>query len=387
MLNRRDFMAALGAAILARSAGASERDDDDAVRDILRRRIDGEKRSLGMVVCIATPDRQRFVTWGRERVGDNRPVSPDTVFEIASITKVFTALLLAEMTLRREVRLDDPVARHLPDDFHVPDADGRQITLADLATHTSGLPWWPPIPSEPESFDIAFMMSAVPKYTVEQLKAWLAAFRLPTPPGSTWAYGNTDYGLLSMALAHRGGHPYEELVRARVTGPLGMTDTTFHPSPAMASRLAEGHSATLEPKPPMDLGIFAAAGGLRSTPRDLARFAAAILRGSSSPLSAAAQALLTVRRPAPPIDGMQALGWEIRNAPGGTFVSKDGVSWWQGASIVYDPDKRVAVVALSNTVPDLEFAKYSGGGVGAADIAQHVLHPLIPLGGQGGTTY
>ncbi len=84
---------------------------------------------------------------------------------------------------------------------------------------------------------------------------------------------------------------------------------------------------------------------------------------------------------------MQALGWEMRNAPGGTFVSKDGVSWSQGASIVFDPAMRVAVVAFSNTVPELRYAKYSGGGVGAADVAQHILRRQIPLGGQDGTTY
>jgi CubicO group peptidase (beta-lactamase class C family) len=387
MLNRRDFMTALGAAAIARAARAFEVDDDDAIRDILRRRIDVEKRTLGMAVCVVTPDRQRIVTWGRERVADSRPVSDKTVFEIASITKVFTALLLADMALRGEVGLDDPVARHLPDDFHVPEQDGRQITLADLATHTSGLPWWPPFPDEPQSFDIAFMMRAVPQYSLEQFKAWLPNCHLQNPPGATWAYGNTDYGLLSMALAHRGGRPYEALLQTRVLDALGLTDTTFHPTAAMASRLAEGHNDKLMPEPPMDVGIFAAAGGLRSTPRDLSRFAAAILPGSGSRIAHAADLLLTVRRPAPPIDGMQALGWEIRNAPGGAFVSKDGVSWWQGASMVFDPDKREAVVAFSNTVPVLRFAKYSGGGVGAADVAQHILRPQIPLGGQNGTTY
>jgi serine-type D-Ala-D-Ala carboxypeptidase/endopeptidase len=380
-------MTALGAAAIARAARAFEIDDDDSIRDILRRRIDVEKRTLGMAVCVVTPDRQRIVTWGRERAADNRPVSAETVFEIASITKVFTALLLSDMALRGELGLDDPVARHLPDDFHVPELNGRQITLADLATHTSGLPWWPPFPREPPSFDIAFMMTAVPRFTLEKFKAWLPDCHLQTPPGATWAYGNTDYALLSMALAHRGGRPYEALLRTRVLDLVGMTDTIFHPTTAMASRLAEGHSRTLQPEPPMDVGIFAAAGGLLSTPRDLSRFAAAILPGSGSRIARAAELLLTVRRPAPPIDGMQALGWEVRNAPGGAFISKDGVSWWQGASMVFDPDKRMAVVAFSNTVPVLRFAKYSGGGVGAADVAQHILRPQIPLGGQNGTTY
>ncbi len=119
----------------------------------------------------------------------------------------------------------------------------------------------------------------------------------------------------------------------------------------------------------------------------MARFAAAILPGSGSRIAPAAQLLLTVRRPAPPIGGMQALGWEVHESPGGPFMSKDGVTAGQAASMVFDPDKHVAIVAFSNTIPDLRSSTPSGGGVGSADIARHLLRPQIPLGGQGGTTY
>lgn len=387
MLNRRDFMTGIGAAAIPGAAQTLEVDDDNAIRGILRRRVEVEKRSVGMAVCVVTPGRKRFVTWGRERLGDSRPVSAETVFEIASITKVFTALLLADMAHRGEVGLDDPVARHLPGDFHVPELDGRQITLADLATHTSGLPWWPPFPGAPPKPNLAFIAAAIPQFSLEEFKTWLADFRLQTRPGAAWAYGNTGYALLSMALAHRGARPYETLLQTRVIDPLGLENTSFTPTATMASHLAEGHDQTLRPAPPIDVGIFAAAGSLRSTPRDLSRFAAAILPGSGAHIAPAAELLFTVRRPAPPIGGMQVVGWEVRDAPGGTFVSKDGVSWGQGASMVFDPDRRLAVVAFSNTTPDLRFAKYSGGGVGAADIAQHLLRPQIPLGGQGGTKY
>lgn len=97
--------------------------------------------------------------------------------------------------------------------------------------------------------------------------------------------------------------------------PMGLHDTTFHPTAAMGPRLAEGHDAALKPIPP--LGIFNAAGGLRSTPQDLAHFAAAILPGSGARI--APDELLAVRRPAPWIGGMQALGWEVLDAPGGTL--------------------------------------------------------------------
>jgi serine-type D-Ala-D-Ala carboxypeptidase/endopeptidase len=161
----------------------------------------------------------------------------------------------------------------------------------------------------------------------------------------------------------------------------------------MRTRLAESHDAALAPLPPLDLGIFAAAGALRSTARDLARFAAAILPGSESRFAKMNAALLSIQRPAvwapwaPSVRGKQALGWEVRTAPGGPFLNKDGVTDGQTASFVVDTTQPLAVIVLSNTSADLRSSTLSGGGIGAADIAQHLLRPEIPLGGQGGAIY
>ncbi len=365
--------------------------DDDTIRDILKRRIDVEKHAVGMAVCVITPGRQSFVTWGRERLSDNRPVTPDTVFEIGSITKVFTALLLADMVRRSEMRLNDPVARHLPSDFHIPLLKGRQITLADLATHTSGLPRWPTsFAGPPPSPGVLDEMA---RFSIEKFKTWLANFRPQSPlfagaeSAKGWFYSNIGYALLGLAIAYRGGQPYESLLQVRVLDPMGLQDTTFKPTKAMLSRLAESHDAKLTPIPPFEGGIFIAAGALRSTPRDLTRFADAILAGSGSTIASDEKILLSIRQPAPWIGGFQALGWEVLNAPGGAFLSKDGVTQGQAASIVVDPDKHIAIVVLSNTAPDLSASTLSGGGIGAADIARHLLRPKIPMDGQGGARY
>jgi D-alanyl-D-alanine-carboxypeptidase/D-alanyl-D-alanine-endopeptidase len=390
MLNRRSFTTVLAAAAIAGTPRAWSKDtpdvsDDHTIRDILKRRIDLQKRSVGMAVCVVTPARKRFVTWGRERSSDTRPVTPETVFEIGSITKVFTALLLANMARRGELGLDDPVANHLPADWRVPGVNGRPITLADLATHTSGLPRMPTLPGEPLSPQ---WREAMNRFSIDELKGWVAEEH-PPPPAEAggWWYSNAGYALLGFALAHRGGRPYETLLKERVIAPLGLRDTTHHPTVSMKSRLADGHDSSLNPIPAFDGGIFAPAGNLRSTPRDLAKFIAAIQPGSHSRLEPDAQLLLTVRRPAPWIGGQQALGWEVRDAPGGSFVTKDGVTFGQTASIVFDPDTRVGVAVLSNTFPDLAFSHLSSGGVGASDIAQHLLRPQIPMEGKGGTSY
>jgi serine-type D-Ala-D-Ala carboxypeptidase/endopeptidase len=379
LLSLASVPAAIALAPAAWAAQALQVDDDDAIRDMVKRRIDVERRAVGMAVCVVKPDRERFVAWGRARSDDDRQVMSDTLFEIGSITKIFTALLLADMTRRGEVALDDPVARHLPRDFRVPELNGRQITLADLATHTSGLPRWPTFPGTP--FSPAWF-AAIPRFSVEDFKAWLADVQPEPAARGGWWYSNAGYALLGMALAHRGGQRYEAMLQARVIEPAGLQDTTFQPREVMQRRMAQSHDATLNPLPPMKLGIFAAGGSLLSTPRDLSRFAAAILSGSTTPIAQDQELLLTVRRAAAPwIGGVQALGWEVLDAPGGAFVNKDGVTRGQAASMVFDPDSRVAIMTFSNTHPDLRNSTLSGGGVGAADIARHLLRPQIPLGG------
>jgi CubicO group peptidase (beta-lactamase class C family) len=392
MLNRRRVFCSGAAATLVAGAARSwaakgpDTSDEDAILDILKRRIDVEKRSVGMAACTVNRGRHRFVTWGRERVTSQQPVTPDTVFEIGSVTKVFTALLLANMARRGEVQLDDPVARHLPADFNVPEWKGRPITLADLATHTSGLQRMPPLPGEPLS---PAWREAAARFSLADFRAWLAGSHPPPPPeAGGWWYSNAGYALLGLALAHRGGRPFEALLKERVIDAVGgLRSTSFRPTAEMKRHLAGGHDSALVPLAPFEGGIFAAAGALRSSARDLGRFATAILPGSGARIETDAQLLLTVRRPAPWIGGEQALGWEVRNAPGGSFVGKDGVTYGQAASMVFDPDKRVAIVVLSNTHPDLRPSTLSGGGVGAADVAQHLLRPQIPMDGRDGAQY
>src|ERR1022692_1983819 len=113
------------------------------IRAILADRIDKLHQNVGIAVGIIDANGRRFVTYGNFSVTDPRPVANDTVFEIGSTTKVFTSTILADMVQRGEVSLDDPVAKYLPADVKMPQRGGKQITLIDLATHTSGLPRLP----------------------------------------------------------------------------------------------------------------------------------------------------------------------------------------------------------------------------------------------------
>src|SRR6266700_5189324 len=104
---------------------------DPEIRKILGERIDKERQSVGIVVGVIDRNGRRLISDGSLDKGDPRPLNGDTMFEIGSVTKVFTSLLLADMVERGEVALADPVAKYLPASVKVPQRGGRAITLQD----------------------------------------------------------------------------------------------------------------------------------------------------------------------------------------------------------------------------------------------------------------
>ena len=213
---------------------------DDAIRTILRDRIDQTRQSVGMVACQFDSASQKIATYGRSDAANGRALDGDTVFEIGSITKVFTALLLTEMVTRGEVALDDPASKYLPAQVKMPERNGRKITLLDLATYTSGLPRVPD--GIPNTGDNPYAA-----YTVEQLYEFLSGYTLRFDPGKRYIYANLGFGLLGHVLAVRANTSYEDLIVSRICAPLGMADTRILLTPSMRDRLAQGHLSNLKP--------------------------------------------------------------------------------------------------------------------------------------------
>lgn len=254
-MKRRTFILSSCASLLAlrRTEAQTVNLSDEAIRDILRRRIDVEKRATGMAVGIVERGRRRVIVYGKQDSGDARSVAANTLFEIGSVTKVFTALLLADMVHRKELQFDHPVDRYLPSGFRTPQRNGRAITLADLATHTSGLPFFPFSPiTTPKPLE------ALARFTASDMRLWLAGLTLSRDPGAQWEYFKVGYGLLGLALANKAGTTYDALLNRRIIGPMRLKDTTLHPTGEATRRLAAGHDPKLAPIPPLDLGsIFA----------------------------------------------------------------------------------------------------------------------------------
>ena len=182
---------------------------------------------------VIEPAGRRVVAYGNLANGDRRTLDGDTIFEIGSISKVFTSLVLADMVSRKEVSLNDPAAKYLPEHVRMPERSGKPITLLDLATHSSGLPH---VPSN---------LSA--GYSVDNLYEFLCGYELPRDPGSEFEYSNLGAGLLGHLLACRAGTDYESLIRTRITRPLGMLNTGLTLSSSMKQRMATGHNGKLAP--------------------------------------------------------------------------------------------------------------------------------------------
>jgi len=332
---------------------------DSAIRAILQNRID-TKRAVGIVAATLDHGRSRLYTAGSSGA-PGVPLDGNTIFEIGSITKVFTASLLADMVARGEVQLDDPVAKYLPTSVRVPSRNGKQITLLDLSTQSSGLP------RMPTNFTPADNNNPYADYTVAQMYAFLSSYELTRDIGVQYEYSNLGVGLLGHALALKAGKSYETLVTERILRPLGMNDTRITMSPAMKSRLAPGHSASGGVVANWDLPTLTGAGALRSTANDMLKFLAANLDSTSAPLG---RVLATTHFARRDVNGAQmriGLNWHILNAFGLPVVWHNGGTGGYRTFIGFDQANNRGAIVLSNQ------------SVSPDDIGFHLLDQRAPL--------
>jgi serine-type D-Ala-D-Ala carboxypeptidase/endopeptidase len=373
-------LVALGASLIATSAihaaqvatgpeSGSQRAvtiDDREIAKLVRFRIEKQRRALSAVVGVIRPSGRSIIAYKSKRSSHAVEPGGDTIFEIASLTKIFTALLLADAVTRDEVRLDDPLSAFVPMGVKVPEFSGRAITLADLASHTSGLPRRPnnlnaAAPDAPNKYA---------GYTLNQLYAGLPEYRLAHAPGSQFEYSNVAFGLLGQALARRADEPFPELLRRRVIVPLGLSDTRFDEDPAVAARRAQGHDMDLKPIGPSSDGALNPSGGLRSTANDLLRLLDLFVSDADpGGLQQAARLMLTLDRPGDDDDTRMMLGWRRTVSHGETYYWSYGSSDGSRTFMGFNPARGVAVVALADAS--------SGGGLD--DIASRVLDPMEPV--------
>jgi D-alanyl-D-alanine-carboxypeptidase/D-alanyl-D-alanine-endopeptidase len=319
---------------------------EDEIRTLLQDRLD-PKADMGLVAAIVSPEGVRIITAGVAGPNGAPPLNGDTIFEIGSVTKVFTAVTLSDMIGRGEAALDDSLGKYLPADVRVPGRNGKTITLIDLVTHTAGLP------TLPTNLVITEPTNPYVHYTVQQLYAFLNEYQLTRDIGSRFEYSNVGVGLLGHALALKSGIGYEELVRQRVLRPLDMKDTAISLSVSMKARSAVGHDGEGNAVPNWDMPTLAGAGALRSTANDMAKFLQANL-ADSGPLSAALHRSHGKQRTTDIPDTDIGLGWLITKTPAGEIVWHNGQTGGYHSFIGMDLKNGSGVVILHNSNADID---------------------------------
>ncbi|MBI5494862.1 MAG: beta-lactamase family protein [Deltaproteobacteria bacterium] len=268
---------------------------------------------------------------------------PNDIFEIGSVTKVFTGYLLARALEQGAVSLDDTLDAHFPGG--APSFNGRSIALIDLATHTSGLPDYP---GNMHSSDPANPGAG---YTQQDLDAFMAAYPLTVEPGSTYRYSNLGAGTLGHVLVRTTmTADYEALVRQVIADPLQMNDTRTVLLPAQEPRRLQGYRNG-QPSPRLDIGEPLAGGGLlRSTALDMLTFLDAALGvGPAQAVTTWGTTLLPRRQSPHGTNGETGLLINIEDHAGGRLYSKNGGTPGFSSQITLMTNPRIAVVLLANT--------------------------------------
>lgn len=297
-----------------------------------------DRRIVGAEVLIVTPE-----GWSARGFGTavgQAPPDERTLYEIGSVSKVFTGTILADMARRGEVDPAQPAETLLPKGLRMPQTATRPITLLDLTTHMSGFPRLPPNLKKKKGDPYA-------DFTTEDLYDALGQTRLHAEPGVQNEYSNYGVGLLGQLLVNRAGvADYEALLRQRITDPLGMSDTRVLLGGEQNARFAWAHNARLERNSPWAIPALAGAGGIRSTARDMAIFLQAVMR-PDSPISEASRIALTPQGTPKKGDYDQGFGWAVRR--------DRSTAWHNGKTGGYhtylglDLRGSVAVLVLCNT--------------------------------------
>ena len=315
---------------------------------LLQEYIDKYKKGVGIVVGLISPAGTEIIPYGYLDTNRILPVQQDTLFEIGSVSKIFTALLLAEMVSRQEVQLDDPISKFLPQTVQTPRFEGQEITLLHLATHTAGLP------RSDSSHTPSQRDNPYHDYKVEQLYDFLMAYELPQLPGTVATYSNLSFGLLGHILSLKSGLPYDQMINQSIGQPLNMPDTASTLSLEQNGRFAQAHNVVCEAVPHWTMPTLAGAGALRATIADMLQFIGGNLGSLSSTITPTMQQMAhTAHATGEPDHKTRLLGWGVEKKYAPNMIVADGGTGGSRAFIGFIPEKKMGVVILSNAANDI----------------------------------
>src|SRR4051794_15070609 len=318
----------------------------DKVREFILNDI-VNKSKASLVVGLIDPNGTKVYSFGNISKANDMPVNGSTIFNIDSITKTFTTLVLADMVKQGVVNLNDPIEKYLPSNVKVPQYNGTKITLENLATHTSGLPFMP------SNIWINNTIGTInPNYNEAQLYQGLANTTLLSKPGTKFLYSDFGMGLLGHILSLKEKVPYEQIVKHRILDVLGMNDTKITLSQNdIKYKFPVGHRNGSEIQTPKIPSVIAGAGGLRSTANDLLKYLSTNTGLLHTKLDESIALQHLIQHPGLLPNPMNnstfiALGWAVLTNFGTETLTHTGsINGWN-ANVGFIPTKQIGVVSL-----------------------------------------
>jgi serine-type D-Ala-D-Ala carboxypeptidase/endopeptidase len=350
------------------SAAQSVPASEVRMKELLSERIDRYKKSVGMAAFVVDASGVRIAVHGGQSAENKTAISPDTLFEIGSVTKTFTGLLLADMVIKGELKLSDPAEKWLPDGILLRDKAGAPIQLLDLATHRSGLPRLPTkfMPANPADPYVDYREQELLQY-LRGRAGDKAALDAAPHRGEKNEYSNLGFGLLGYVLGRAGKSAYADLLQDRVIKPLGLSSTFLVVPDAERARFSDGHNDAGKVVPHWNFDVINAAGALRMSVRDFARYAQAAAGLIETPLAPAFALAMTMQPTTAADANPMGLAWVQAKVGKRALSNHDGGTYGFSSSMWVDRERKQASGVLANAF------------VSVTDLSLHLIEPSVPL--------
>lgn len=311
----------------------------------------------GLVVGIVDESGSHLFSYGYQGVDEHQKITQDTIFEIGSLSKVFTGLLLAEAVDSGSATLNDPIRSCIPQEFITDQAFYDQITLGHLTTHTSGLPRVPQTLGYTIQSFFPNLTGGNPyaKVTREKVFSYLSQTAAPKRIGTDWSYSNYGVGLLGACLSGKKGLSYEETLLSVIAGPLGMPNTTVHLDQAQEALYVPGYRSYvrigrlvvgIENQPWLMGEGLVGAGGIRSSGADMLKFLEACISEEPEFISLSTQPVFQIDD-----ESDMGMGWLIDRSllENQTVIWHNGMTGGFNSYLAFFEDKPYGVFVIANT--------------------------------------
>lgn len=308
--------------------------------DTVARSYIQKSNTVGLSIGIFKNGKIYTYNYGEITQGLGQLPTENSLFEIGSITKTFTATLLAYYVNEGKVKLSDPITKYLPDSVAANPELG-EITLLELVNHTSGLA------IQPDNLDLTTdPQNPYKKYDRQMLFSYLKKCKLKSIPGEKYTYSNTGVGLLGVILENVSQRTYAHMVAEYITGPLAMSSTVQKMTPELEMRFVTLYNDEGQQTSRWDFDALAGAGSLRSTVSDLLIYAEANMEGGTAKL---AKAMELTHQVTYSKDAKLGMAWHIILVNGVEYYFHNGGTYGSSSFLAFNKQKNLAVVVLSNS--------------------------------------